>query len=176
MAEESGAFALADVIEGIADKMVRRHPDVFGDGDTGPGWESIKAEERAEKGDESALDGVANALPALLRAEKLQKRAARTGFDWPDTAGPKAKIAEELAELESAKNEAERLEEMGDFLFAAVNLARHLGIDPEAALRAANGKFERRFRSMEDSAGPTFPGLSLDEMEQLWNQAKAMEG
>ncbi|MBC2777823.1 nucleoside triphosphate pyrophosphohydrolase [Parasphingopyxis marina] len=175
MAQESGDFTLADVIEGVADKMVRRHPHVFGDGDAGPGWEAMKAAERARKGDESALDGVAKALPALLRAEKLQKRAARTGFDWPDAAGPKAKIAEELAELESAKNEVERIEEMGDFLFAAVNLARHLGIDPEAALRAANGKFERRFRSMEDRAGASFSALSLDEMEYLWEQAKAAE-
>lgn len=179
MAEELGEFALSDVLDGIADKMVRRHPHVFGpdggDDAAGPGWEAIKAAERAEKGSDSALDGVATALPALLRAEKLQKRAARTGFDWPDTDGPRGKIDEEIAEVEDAKNDVERVEEIGDLLFAVVNWARHLKIDPEAALRAANAKFERRFRSMEERAGAEFPSLSLGAMEELWLAAKKDE-
>ena len=179
MAQELGHFALADVFDSISDKMLRRHPHVFGpnaeNGETGPGWEAIKAAERAEKGGNSALDGVATALPALLRAEKLQKRAARTGFDWPDTEGPKSKIYEEIAEVEDAKNDSEHAEEIGDLLFAVVNWARHLKIDPEAALRAANAKFERRFRSMEDRAGDEFSALSLDAMEELWSAAKKDE-
>ncbi|MEM8696030.1 MAG: nucleoside triphosphate pyrophosphohydrolase [Pseudomonadota bacterium] len=175
MAEELGHFDLSDILDGISDKMVRRHPHVFGDGGAGPGWEAIKEAERAEKGRKSALDGVATALPALLRAEKLQKRAARTGFDWPDAEGPKAKITEEIAEVESAKNDLEAAEEIGDLLFAVVNWARHLKIDPEAALRAANGKFERRFKTMEASAGAKFPSLSLEEMEKLWIAAKSEE-
>lgn len=179
MAEELNQFTLSDVLEGISDKMVRRHPHVFGpdaeNGATGPSWEAIKAAERAEKGGQSALDGVATALPALLRAEKLQKRAARTGFDWPDTEGPKAKIREEIAEVEDARNDLERIEEIGDLLFAVVNWARHLKVDPEAALRSANTKFERRFRSMEDRAGSEFSSLSLDAMEELWMAAKAKE-
>lgn len=180
MAQEMGHFDLADVLDGISDKMIRRHPHVFGANadarGTGPGWEAIKAAEREEKGGESALDGVATALPALLRAEKLQKRAARTGFDWPDADGPKAKIAEEIGEVESAKNDSERAEEIGDLLFAIVNWARHLKIDPETALRGANRKFERRFRAMEDCAGEGFSELSLDEMEELWGAAKQAKG
>lgn len=179
MAEERGDFTLADVLDGIADKMVRRHPHVFGpeaeNGEAGPGWETIKAAERAQKGGASALDGVATALPALLRAEKLQKRAARAGFDWPDPDGPKSKVAEEIAEVEHAKNDSEHIEEIGDLLFAVVNWARHLNIDPEAALRAANAKFERRFRFMEGRAGAEFPTLSLAAMETLWEAAKADE-
>ncbi|WP_299328523.1 nucleoside triphosphate pyrophosphohydrolase [Parasphingopyxis sp.] len=179
MAEEMGHFDLMDVLDGISDKMVRRHPHVFGDtaqnGDSGPGWEAIKEAERAEKGDQSALDGVATALPALLRAEKLQKRAARTGFDWPDTEGPKAKIAEEIDEVEHAKNDMERTEEIGDLLFAVVNWARKMHIDPETALRNANTKFERRFRAMEASAGEDFPKLPLEDMEELWDAAKRGE-
>jgi nucleoside triphosphate diphosphatase len=176
MAEELCYFSLSDVLDGISDKMIRRHPHVFEpDAEAGPGWEAIKAAERAEKGGSSALDGVATALPALLRAEKLQKRAARTGFDWPDAEGPKAKIHEEIGEVENAKNELESIEEIGDLLFAVVNWARHLKIDPEAALRAANTKFERRFRSMEDRAGAGFPSLSLDAMEELWGAAKKDE-
>ena len=172
MAEEAGHFSLADVIDAINGKMVRRHPHVFGNGDAAPGWEAIKEQERAEKGSDSALDGVASALPALLRAEKLQKRAARTGFDWPDADGPRAKIAEELDEIAAAKSEAEHIEEIGDLLFAVVNYARHLGVDAEAALRSANAKFERRFKSMEDQAGDAFAGLSLEEKEALWQRAK----
>ncbi len=172
MAEENGAFDLEDVLDAICEKMVRRHPHVFGDGAANPGWEAIKAAERGEKGENSALDGVASALPALLRAEKLQKRAARTGFDWPDGAGPRAKIDEELGEIEHAKTDAEILEEFGDLMFSMVNWARHLGLDPEAALRQANRKFERRFRAMEVMAGGTFPSLGLDKKEKLWNEAK----
>ncbi len=172
MAEEIGAFDLADVLDAICEKMVRRHPHVFGHGEDNPGWETIKAAERGEKGVKSALDGVASALPALLRAENLQKRAARTGFDWPDSAGPRAKIDEELAEIDHAKTGAEILEEFGDLMFSMVNWARHLGLDPEAALRQANRKFEQRFRAMEELAGGTFPSLGLDEKGKLWNEAK----
>lgn len=171
MAEEAGAFDLADVLTAISDKMERRHPHVFGDGQS-PGWEAVKAAERAEKeSDPSALAGVASALPALLRAEKLQKRAARVGFDWPDASGARAKILEELDEIAAAPPEALE-EEVGDLLFAVVNFARHLKTDPEAALRAANSKFERRFRTME-TLDPNFVELSLDAKEELWLQAKA---
>jgi len=172
MAEERGAFAIADVIDAICAKMIRRHPHVFGDGAATPGWEAIKAAERADKPDRSALAGVALALPALLRAEKLQKRAARTGFDWPDASGPRAKVAEEIAEVEAAPDADAREEELGDLLFAVVNWARHLGIDPEAALRRANAKFESRFRAMEALAGEAFAGLTLDEKDRLWDRAK----
>jgi ATP diphosphatase len=177
MAEQEKAFNLQDVIDGICAKMVRRHPHVFGDSqthnDVHAQWETIKAAERAEKEpDQSALAGVAIALPALLRAEKLQKRAARTGFDWLDLAGVTDKIAEELAEVEAAETPEHRAEEVGDLLFAVVNLARHLKVDPETALRNANAKFEGRFRDMEHLAGETFPTLSLDEKEALWQQVK----
>ncbi|WP_340313264.1 nucleoside triphosphate pyrophosphohydrolase [Rhizorhabdus argentea] len=172
IAEEKGAFSLQDVLDGISDKMIRRHPHVFGEG-ASPGWEEIKAAERAGKsGDESALAGVASALPALLRAEKLQKRAARTGFDWPDPAGALAKIEEEIAEVSEAQSDEHRAEEMGDLLFAVVNWSRKLGIDPESALRGANAKFEKRFRAIEAMAGDAFVGLSLDEKEALWVEAK----
>jgi ATP diphosphatase len=178
IAEEAGSFAFDDVATAISDKMERRHPHIFGDRAEGGHhlWEIIKAEERAAKGNAdtptSALDGVALGLPALLRAEKLQKRAARTGFDWPDAAGARAKIDEELAEVETATSVAHREEEIGDLLFATVNWARKLGIDPEAALRAANAKFERRFRAMEQRAGEAFVGLDLDAKEALWIEAK----
>jgi ATP diphosphatase len=174
MAEEAGHFAFEDVARAISDKMEARHPHVFGEGSS-PGWEALKAEERAAKGAGSALEGVALSLPALLRAEKLQKRAARTGFDWPDAEGPKAKVAEEIAEIEQAVPD-ELEEEFGDLLFAVVNWARKRGIDPEAALRAANAKFERRFRAMESLAGDTFTALDLDEQEELWQQVKRGEG
>jgi ATP diphosphatase len=171
MAEEAGHFTLADVLNGISDKLERRHPHIFGDAEDGGHhlWEVIKAEERAKNPDKSALAGVAQALPALERAAKLQKRAARTGFDWPDIEGPKAKIREELDEIAAAPPE-ELEEEVGDLLFAAVNFARHLKIDPEEALRKANRKFERRFRAIE--AAPGFEQMSLDEMEALWVAAK----
>jgi ATP diphosphatase len=176
MAEEAGDFALNDVVTAICDKMERRHPHIFGDAAEGGHylWEHIKAAERGAKGAESALDGVAIGLPALLRAEKLQKRAARTGFDWPDASGPRAKIDEELAEVETATSDAEREEEVGDLLFAVVNWARKLSIDPEAALRAANAKFERRFKAME-AADAKFSERSLDEQEALWLVGKARE-
>ena len=172
MAQEQGAFDLADVLTGIGDKMERRHPHLFGAATEGGHhlWEVIKAEERASRPDRSALAGVALALPALERAAKLQKRAARIGFDWPDIEGPKAKIREELDEIAAAPPEMVE-EEVGDLLFAAVNFARHLKIDPEEALRKANRKFERRFRTIE--ATPGFTGMSLDEQETLWTAAKA---
>jgi ATP diphosphatase len=173
MAEEAGHFAVQNVINGICDKMTRRHPHIFADEGHFPGWEEIKAAERQKHDDQSAIAGVAAALPALLRAEKLQKRAARTGFDWPDTIGVRAKINEELQEVESASSPEEKEEEIGDLLFAVVNLARHLHVDAEQALRSANAKFERRFRIMEDIAGSAFTSLSLDEKEALWQQAKA---
>lgn len=174
MAEERGAFALDDVIAAICAKMVRRHPHVFGEpGDASPGWETLKAAERAENGaDSSALAGVALALPALLRATKIQKRAARTGFDWPDPSGARAKIVEEMDEVDRAESNAERIEEIGDLLFAVVNWARHLGVEPEAALRSANEKFEGRFRTMEAMAGDAFAGLSLADKDALWDVAK----
>jgi ATP diphosphatase len=136
-------------------------------------WEDIKEGERAAKGVTSALDGVALALPALMRAQKLQKRAARTGFDWPDPSGSEAKIHEEIAELKAAPSDDLRLEEAGDLLFATVNFVRAHGISAEDALRAANAKFERRFRAMETLAGPeAFAKLPLDAQEELWQQVK----
>lgn len=173
IAEEAGLFTLPDVAASIADKMERRHPHIFGDGAHGGHhlWEQIKAEERAAKGAAGALDGVAIGLPALLRAEKLQKRAARTGFDWPDASGPRAKVHEEIAEIDAA-DDATREEEVGDLLFSVVNWARHLGIDPEAALRGANAKFERRFAAMEQAAGDGFAALPLDDKEALWQSIK----
>ena len=175
MAEEAGLFTLDDVIERICNKMERRHPHIFGDAEHGGHhlWEMIKAEERAANPDKSALAGVALALPALERAAKLQRRAARVGFDWPDVSGPRAKIDEELAELEAETDHQRKLEELGDLLFAVVNLARHLNIDPEAALREANRKFEQRFRSIEQEPG--FADLSLDEKEELWVRAKTAQ-
>lgn len=174
MAEEAGAFALQDVIDSISEKMERRHPHIFGDAVEGGHhlWEQIKAAERGAKGAESALDGVAIGLPALLRAEKLQRRAARVGFDWPDAGGARAKIEEELAEVDAAATDGERAEEIGDLLFAVVNWARKLGVEPEAALRAASGKFERRFKAMEARAGGSLDGLDLDAQEALWTLAK----
>jgi len=173
MAEESGHFAFADVVSAISDKMEARHPHIFGEG-ISAGWETIKAEERAAVGARSAMDGVARALPALLRAEKLQKRAARVGFDWPDTEGPAAKLVEEMAELRDSTPE-ERLEEAGDVLFAAVNLVRAYGIAPEDALRATNDKFERRFRAMEELSSSDFSDLTLEQQEELWQLVKADE-
>src|SRR5690349_6686922 len=176
MAEEAGLFTLEDVITRISDKMERRHPHIFGDAENGGHhlWEVIKAEERSSDPDKSALAGIALALPALERAAKLQRRAARTGFDWPDASGPRAKIDEELAEVETAASDAEREEEVGDLLFAVVNWARKLSIDPEAALRAANAKFERRFKAME-AADAKFSQRTLDEQEALWQSAKVAE-
>jgi nucleoside triphosphate diphosphatase len=172
MASEQGAFAIEDVIAAICDKMIRRHPHVFGDATSQPSWEDMKAAERGSNPDaQSALDGVTLGLPALMRAEKLQKRAARTGFDWPDLSGPRAKIDEELVEIAAATDADAREDEIGDLLFAVVNYARHLSVDPEVALRRANAKFERRFRMIETA--PDFEALSLDAKEALWVQAKS---
>ena len=174
IAEEAGLFDLQDVVDAISDKMERRHPHIFGDAVTGGHhlWEQVKAaERRAKPGQTGALAGVALGLPALTRAEKLQKRAARIGFDWPDAAGPRAKIDEELVEVAEATSDAERHEEVGDLLFSIVNWARHLGVDAEAALRDANAKFERRFAAME-SEDPAFADRSLQEMETAWARAK----
>ena len=186
MAEETGAFDLEDVARGIADKMVARHPHVFGDESRDKSadqqsrdWEEVKAVERARKGTEGVLDDVALGLPALLRALKLQKRAARVGFDWPDDAGVIDKIAEEARELAEARmsTEADAVEdEMGDLLFSVANLARRWDIDPEAALRRANAKFVRRFGAVEaalaaEGRSPT--DATLDEMEAYWVAAKA---
>jgi nucleoside triphosphate diphosphatase len=191
MAEEEGAFAFDDVVAAISDKMVRRHPHVFGDvAIVSPAaqtlaWEELKSAERSAKaGSErapSALDGVGVALPALTRALKIQNRAARVGFDWPDVTPVFVKIAEEIAELQNELPAAvpERLEdEMGDLLFAVANLSRHLKVDPETALRRATLKFERRFRRVETLlavAGKAAGAASLDEMEERWVEVKAEE-
>lgn len=171
MAEEGGHFGFDDVALAISEKMLRRHPHVFGNAEK-PDWEGLKALERQGDEDTSAIAGVALGLPALLRAEKIQKRAARTGFDWPDTQGAKAKIFEEMAEVEAAPNADAREDEIGDLLFAVVNWARKMDVDPEAALRRANSKFERRFRAMESMAGDAFSGLELEAKEGLWQKAK----
>ncbi len=194
MAREAGHFDFDDVANGIADKMIRRHPHVFGDQEIESAtaqtvaWEEQKANERearalAEGRIPSLLDDVAVGQPALSRAGKLQKRAARVGFDWPSTAQVHLKIEEELTELKteiSKENPApERLkDEIGDLLFACVNLARHLNVDPEAALRHANAKFERRFRQIEQSLnqeGRSPAEASLEELEERWQRAKRTE-
>lgn len=185
MAEEAGLFDLEDVIRAISDKMLARHPHVFGDASRDKSaaqqtadWEALKAKER---GPARVLDGVALGLPGLTRAVKLQKRAARVGFDWPSTDEVVAKIAEEAAELVEARDqltEAEVTEEFGDLLFVMANLARHLKVDPEAALRAANAKFTRRFGRIEDwlaEAGRSPAQSDLAEMDDLWNRAKDEE-
>lgn len=181
IAEELGHFTFEDVARAMSDKLEARHPHIFGD-ESLPGgmreerWEALKAQERAEKGSASAMDGVATALPALLRAHKLQKRAARTGFDWADLDGPKDKLLEEVQELVEATSQDEVIEEAGDLLFAAVNLVRAYGVDAEEALRAANRKFERRFRAMEDIAGlDAFPKMAIEEQEAVWQEVKRRE-
>ena len=179
IAEEAGQFSFDDVARSISDKLEARHPHIFA-GAEPPGesrderWEALKAAERADKGAMSALDGVARALPALMRSEKLQKRAARQGFDWPDTTGPADKLVEEIHELAEASPD-KRLEEAGDLIFAAVNLVRAYGLGAEEALRAANDKFERRFRAMEALAQGSFAQLSLEQQEALWQQVKRDE-
>jgi ATP diphosphatase len=173
MAQERGAFALDDVIRAICDKMVRRHPHIFGDQAERPDWEALKAAERDEALHESVLDGVAMALPALKRAEKIQNRAARMGFDWADAAGPRDKIDEELAEIDAAVTAAEREAEIGDLLFSVVNLARHHRIDAEAALTGATRRFEQRYRLVETMADKPLRDLDLEEYEELWRRAKA---
>jgi ATP diphosphatase len=194
MARETGTFSMADVIEALNAKMVNRHPHVFGDqaiadaAEQTHAWERQKAEERAAAAaaagrKPSALDGVTGCLPALTRAEKLQKRAARVGFDWPEPSQVLDKIVEEAAEIRTALEEGApkeaAAEEIGDLLFAVVNLARHLEIDSETALRAANRKFERRFRRVEDllaAQGKEPAGSTLDEMEEAWTRVKVGEG
>ena len=178
MAKEAGLFDFNDVARSISDKMEKRHPHIFGSEEGVMGerrWENLKETERVAKGAKSALDGVALALPALMRAQKLQKRAARTGFDWPDPSGSEAKIEEEISELKGAISEQEKLEEAGDLLFAAVNYVRAHGVAAEDALRAANQKFENRFKRMEELAGETFADLPLTAQERLWQQAKIDE-
>ena len=175
MAEEDDHFAFADVANAISDKMERRHPHIFHGAANGGHhlWEQVKAEERAAKGHVSVLDGVALGLPALKRAEKIQNRAAREGFDWADAAGPRDKIDEELAEIDAAATPAEREAEIGDLLFSVVNLARHHGLDAEAALTGATRRFEQRYRLIEQTAEKPLRELSLDEYEALWARAKA---
>ena len=189
MAEEEGSFAFPDVVRAITSKMIRRHPHVFGEADLADEqavrahWEREKAAERESKRRRphgSLLDGVAQALPALVRAEKLQKRAAGVGFDWETIDGVFDKVREELAECRSAlsaeSDPIERVHEAGDLLFACVNLARHMGVDAEQALRAANHRFERRFGRIETGlrAAGKAPGPEVrDEMERLWELAKA---
>jgi ATP diphosphatase len=172
MAEEAGAFTLDDVMASICSKMIRRHPHIFGEAGESPGWEALKAAERRHREDSSALAHVAVALPALKRAEKLQRRAARIGFDWPEPAGPRGKIEEELAELDAAGTAETREAELGDLLFSVVNLARHLDIDPEAALRQASARFETRFRKVEEMASKPLKEMDIDELELLWQEAK----
>jgi ATP diphosphatase len=182
MAEEAGVFTYADVARDICDKMEARHPHIFGNEGgvmEDSRWEDLKAAEREVSGATSAMDGVAKALPALLRSHKLQKRAARVGFEWPDSAGPLEKLKEELAELDQAQTEEERLLEAGDVLFVAVNIVRRYGVDPEQALRASNAKFERRFKVMEQLAeneGEDFTALDLDRQEEYWQRAKRETG
>lgn len=183
MAEEAGLFGFDDVVRAISDKMLHRHPHVFGTESRDKSaaqqtqdWERIKAEER---GPARVLDGVALGLPALTRAVKLQKRAARVGFDWPSTTEVLEKLREEMAELVEAQQsltQAEVVEEMGDLLFVMANLARHMGVDPEAALRGTNAKFTRRFARIEDwlaEAGKTPAQSDLAEMDALWNRVRA---
>ncbi len=193
MAREAGLFDFEAVAHGVAEKMVRRHPHVFGDGRVANAeaqthaWELQKTAERAAKAEAqgraaSVLDGVATALPALTRAKKLQARAARVGFDWPVTAAVIDKIDEEIEELRAEFDDGadkDRItDEIGDLLFACVNLARHAGIDPEGALRQGNAKFERRFRRIEamlEETGRTPDQSSLEEMDRLWDAVKAEE-
>jgi nucleoside triphosphate diphosphatase len=188
MAEERGWFGFDDVVEAICDKMIRRHPHVFADEEVADAreqteaWEAMKARERARKQqDDSVLAGVSLALPGLTRARKLQARAARVGFDWPEQAGVLAKVYEELQEVEQALEggTTEAIEEeLGDLLFAVVNLARHREVDPEAAVRVANAKFTRRFQAMEQRAqarGEDLSALSPEALDALWEAVKGDE-
>jgi MazG family protein len=178
MAEEMGAFTVEDVVAAISQKMVDRHPHVFGDADIADAdaqtenWEKLKAKERAERGQAGVLDDVPRALPALLRAEKLSKRAARGGFDWPEIDQVYDKLDEEIDELKQARSKEEQVEELGDVLFCIANLARKMGLDPEAALQATNNKFRRRFEYVESALkaeGSSVEDADLDEMEEHWN-------
>jgi MazG family protein len=185
MAEEAGLFAFDNVAQAIADKMERRHPHVFGDAEIASvaaqneAWEAHKAAERQASGGASVLDGVALALPALLRAAKISRRAARIGFDWPDADSVIDKIEEELDEIEDAIDDRAPLaalqEEIGDLLFATANLARKLDIEPETALRRATAKFERRFRRVETLTAERGVGRNLDALEALWQEVKVEE-
>ncbi|SLN42388.1 Nucleoside triphosphate pyrophosphohydrolase [Aquimixticola soesokkakensis] len=185
IAADQGAFTFEDVVRAIADKMIERHPHVFGDqsNDKSPqqqtvDWEHQKAGERARRGELRVLDGVALGLPALMRAQKLQKRAARVGFDWPDAGHVVDKIAEEAGELVEARDQltqAEVIEEYGDLMFVMVNLGRHLGVEAEEALRAANAKFQRRFNAVEDrlkAMGKAPSDSDLAQMDALWTEVK----
>ncbi|MEP5632892.1 MAG: nucleoside triphosphate pyrophosphohydrolase [Tateyamaria sp.] len=186
--QEAGHFSFQSVVTNISNKMVARHPHVFGDENRDKSaaqqtrdWEAIKATERASKAQDGTLDGVAMNLPALLRALKLQKRAARVGFDWPDVSQVIDKIQEEAAELVEARDtlgHEEMIDEMGDLLFVMANLARHLDIDPEEALRRTNAKFTRRFGAIETALaarGRRPEDSDLQEMDALWNAAKDAE-
>lgn len=187
MAKEEGLFTFGDVAQAIADKMIRRHPHVFGDEDfrsaeeQTAAWEAQKAEERRAKGKDGLLDDVPAGLPGLTRAVKLQKRAGRVGFDWPDARSVLDKIAEETEELKEALDDGDRAhieEEFGDLLFVLANLSRHLDIDPESALRGANEKFIRRFRHIEKTfaaRGESLADASLDAMEAVWDEAKKID-
>lgn len=188
MAEEAGKFGFADVVAAISDKMIDRHPHIFGSESRDKSaaqqvrdWEAIKAKERAAKAEKGVLDGVALGLPALTRAVKLQNRAARVGFDWPGPEDVLEKLLEESRELVEARDSqdhAHLTEEFGDLMFVMANLARHLNIDPEEALRGANAKFTRRFQSIEAALaaqGRRPEDSSLIEMDALWDQAKAAE-
>jgi tetrapyrrole methylase family protein/MazG family protein len=189
IANEAGEFNINQVLKGVYDKIIHRHPHVFGDWKVSgvenvlQNWEKLKAEERASIHNENGaaekglLDGVAKALPALSQAEEIQRRAARVGFDWPDTRGVVDKISEECHELLHAVDLASRSDELGDLLFAVVNLARHYQIDAESALRQTNARFRKRFSHIENTArrqGKTLSDLSLDEMESLWQEAKSL--
>ena len=188
MAEEAGHFSFDDIARGISDKMVARHPHVFGDAPRDKSaaqqvqdWEAVKAAERKARAQTGVLDDVALGLPALMRAVKLQKRAARVGFDWPETGHVLDKMQEEARELVEARDSLsadEVAEEFGDLLFVMANLGRHLGVDPEAALRGANAKFIRRFRAIEAALardGRSPADSDLAEMDALWNAAKRQE-
>jgi nucleoside triphosphate diphosphatase len=198
MAEEPGHFSIADVLETLNRKLVRRHPHVFGDeaaaaagngaegmetegidsGQVLRNWEEIKKFEKkqAAAGEEGLLDAVPRSMPALAEAAKLGSKAAKVGFDWPEVTGLLSKVREETAEieaeLEAEPNQAKVAEEVGDLLFTVVNLARHLKVDPEMALRDANGKFRRRFRAMEETSAEPLEQLSLEKLEELWTEAK----
>lgn len=172
IAADSAQFDFEDVVNSICDKMTRRHPHIFGEADESPGWEQIKAGEREKSGQSSALDGVALALPALLRAQKIQKRAARVGFDWPDKAPVKDKLLEELDEVAAATTDEEVHEEIGDLLFSAVNLARHYDVDAERALADATTKFTKRFSQIESNLNKDMQDMSIEELEVEWQKAK----
>lgn len=184
LAEEAGRYRLEDVVRGISDKLVRRHPHVFGDSVAGDSdavlsqWDAIKRDEKGEA-EKPWLHGVGKGLPALLRATKLQKKAAKVGFDWSDEAGVIAKIREELEEYENASGDEHAAEELGDLMFSMVNLLRFRGLDPEVVMDAANRKFEDRFSAMEkrlSASGSSLAAAGLDEMEAAWQAVKSSAG